>query len=290
MGLPMGRNLLTAGYDLVVHSRSPGPVDELVALGASDGSSPAGVAEEASIVITMLPDTPDVDVVLFGPGGVADAVRPGHLIIDMSTIEPLAARDFALRLAKVEVAFLDAPVSGGQQGAIDGTLAIMVGGDERDLERARTIFEVVGANVVHIGAVGAGQTAKACNQLVVAATIEAVAEALVLAAKSGVDPAAVRAALLGGFASSRVLEVHGSRMLAATFAPGFRIALHDKDAGIIRRTAQKVRSPIPLFTVVADRLSELHQAGQGALDHSALITSLENEAGLAIGRWAQPSD
>ncbi|HEX4941492.1 MAG TPA: NAD(P)-binding domain-containing protein, partial [Actinomycetota bacterium] len=230
MGKPMARNLRAAGLDLVVHSRSPGPVDELVAEGAERASDPSELAAGVDVVITMVPDTPDVDRVLFGEGGVAGGIRPDSLVIDMSTIRPTEASRFAERLAATDVAMLDAPVSGGERGAIDGTLSIMVGGQEDAFARALPILEILGGNVTHVGGSGAGQVAKACNQLIVGATIQAVGEALVLAAKAGVDPATVREALLGGFAGSKILEVHGQRMLRGDFAPGFRSALHLKDA------------------------------------------------------------
>jgi 2-hydroxy-3-oxopropionate reductase len=214
----MALNLLAAGYPLVVHSRSPGPVAELESAGARSGESPGGVAEVAEIVITMLPDTPDVQLVLFGERGAATRLRKGALVIDMSTIDPIATRAIAERLAERGVEMLDAPVSGGERGAIEGTLAIMVGGPAGTFQRAAPVFDVLG-RAVHIGEAGAGQLAKACNQLIVATTIETVAEAFVLAAKAGVDPVKVREALLGGFASSRILEVHGQRMLDRDFNP-----------------------------------------------------------------------
>src|SRR5262249_38820863 len=233
MGRPMARNLLGAGSDLVVHSRSPGPVDELVNEGARRAESPAEVAASSDVVILMLPDTPDVETVLFGPEGVVTEVGDGALVIDMSSVEPLATRRFAERIGEAGAEMLDAPVSGGEKGAIDGTLSIMIGGSAEAVERAMPLFEVLGGSIVHVGPSGAGQICKACNQLVVGATIEAVAEALALAERCGVDAVMVRQALLGGFAGSRVLEVHGQRMLDRTFEPGFRARLHLKDAGIV---------------------------------------------------------
>ena len=201
MGKPMARNLLAAGFDLTVHSRSSEPVDELVAAGATGGSDPAAVASASDITITMLPDTPDVEMVLVGSPGVIEGAAPGSLVIDMSSIDPGATRTMAAAFDARGIAMLDAPVSGGERGAIDGTLSIMVGGTDDAFRRAAPIFDALGRNVVHIGPSGAGQVAKACNQLVVAATIEAVAEALLLAERSGVDAAKVREALLGGFAT-----------------------------------------------------------------------------------------
>lgn len=282
MGKPMARNLRAAGLDLVVHSRSPGPVDELVAEGAERASDPSELAAGVDVVITMVPDTPDVDRVLFGEGGVAGGIRPDSLVIDMSTIRPTEASRFAERLAATDVAMLDAPVSGGERGAIDGTLSIMVGGQEDAFARALPILEILGGNVTHVGGSGAGQVAKACNQLIVGATIQAVGEALVLAAKAGVDPATVREALLGGFAGSKILEVHGQRMLRGDFAPGFRSALHLKDAGIVTETAEELGSPTPSFAVAAAALGTLVATGRGDLDHAALVKVLEDRAGVTV--------
>jgi len=272
MGRPMARNLVTAGSDLIVHSRSPGPVDDVVAAGARRAGSPEEVAASSDVVILMLPDTPDVEAVLFGPSGVVTGIAEGRLVIDMSSIEPLAARRFAERIGDVGAEMLDAPVSGGEKGAIDGTLSIMIGGSAAAVELAMPIFEILGGNIVHVGPSGAGQICKACNQLVVGATIEAVAEALALAERCGVDPVMVRQALLGGFASSRVLEVHGQRMLDRDFEPGFRARLHLKDAGIVIETGSEVGQPLPSFAPVAEQFRRLVGGGGGDLDHSALFT------------------
>jgi 2-hydroxy-3-oxopropionate reductase len=277
MGKPMARNLLAAGFELTVHSRSSGPVDELVAEGAKRAASPREVAAASTVTITMLPDTRDVEEVLAGADGVVEGAASGTLVIDMSSIDPDASRSIATTLAERGVGVLDAPVSGGERGAIDGTLSIMVGGDEGAFERAASIFEVLGANIVHVGPSGAGQVAKACNQLVVASTIEAVAEALLLAERSGVDPAKVREALLGGFAGSKILEVHGQRMLDRAFDPGFRIRLHRKDARIVEDAAAATASPIPAFAVVAGQLQRALEAGDGERDHSGLFSELERE-------------
>jgi 2-hydroxy-3-oxopropionate reductase len=270
MGKPMAINLRRAGYALVVHSRSPGPVEELVAEGAERRETPAAVVAVSDVVITVLPDTPDVEAVISGPGGVLESVRPGGLVIDMSTIDPSATRRLEAALAERQVAFIDAPVSGGQRGAIDGTLSIMVGGRPDAVARARPILDVLGATVTHVGDVGAGQVAKAANQLIVGLTIQAVAEALAMAEAAGVDPSKVREALLGGFAASRVLEVHGQRMLDRDFEPGFRSRLHLKDARIIARTAAEVGLGPLAFGVVVERLAELVETGRGELDHAAL--------------------
>ena len=275
MGKPMATNLLSAGFPLTVHSRSAGPVDEVVAAGATRGASPQAVAAASDVIITMLPDTPDVESVLFGGEGVASGAAAGALVIDMSTIDPGPARAFAATLTERGVAMLDAPVSGGEKGAIEGTLSIMVGGAEEAFARAKPLFEVLGSTVVLVGGSGAGQVCKACNQLVVGATIEAVAEALSLAERSGVDPAKVREALMGGFAGSKILEIHGQRMLDRTFEPGFRARLHAKDARIVLKAAADSGAPVPSFQVVAAQFAKLVEAGGGELDHSALRTLLD---------------
>ena len=282
MGAPMARHLLEAGFPLTVHSRSTPPVDALVADGAARASTPAEVASVSDVVVTMLPDTPDVERVLFGDAGVAETPTPGSLVIDMSTIDPLATRRFAERLAANDVAMLDAPVSGGEVGAKAGTLSIMVGGTEAAYARATPLFEAMGSTIVHVGPAGAGQVAKACNQLVIASAVEAVGEAFVLAAKAGVDPAKVREALLGGFASSKVLDLHGQRMLDGAFDPGFRSALMAKDGRIVVAAADGVGAPIPGFRAVAERLEAMLPAGRGDLDYAALVTLLEDEAGVAL--------
>jgi 2-hydroxy-3-oxopropionate reductase len=277
MGRPMATHLLDAGFPLTVHSRSPGPVDELAEAGAARVGSPAEVAAASDVVITMLPDTPDVELVLFGDGGVASGIAAGSLVIDMSSIDPIPTRSFAERLAAQDVDMLDAPVSGGEKGAIDAALSIMVGGSPEAFLRATPLFAAMGKNIVHVGPSGAGQIAKACNQLVVAATIEAVAEALVLAERAGVDAAKVREALLGGFAGSKILEVHGQRMLDRAFEPGFRARLHRKDARIVLDTAKEVGAPVPAFEAVARQLDELVESGGGELDHSGLFTLLAED-------------
>jgi 2-hydroxy-3-oxopropionate reductase len=278
MGKPMASNLLAAGFDVTVHSRSAGPVDELVAAGATRAEGSAAVAAASDVTITMLPDTADVEQVLTGPGGVIEGTRGGSLVIDMSSIDPEPTRAMAAAFAARDVAMLDAPVSGGEKGAIDAALSIMVGGDVAAFDRARPVFEALGKSIVHVGPSGAGQVCKACNQLVVAATIEAVAEALLLAERSGVDAAKVREALLGGFAGSKILEVHGQRMLDRTFDPGFRIRLHRKDARIVEEAAAATSTPIPSFAAVIEQLQQAVDAGDGDRDHSALYAELVREA------------
>jgi 2-hydroxy-3-oxopropionate reductase len=284
MGKPMASNLLAAGFPLVVHSRSAAPVEALVAAGAERASSPAEVAAVVDVVITMLPDTPDVEQVLVGADGVAKGARPGSLVVDMSTVDPIATRRFAETLAAQDVAMLDAPVSGGDVGAREGTLSIMVGGPAEAFERALPLFQVMGRNIVHIGPSGAGQVAKMCNQLVVAGTLEIVSEAMVLAAKAGADPAKVREALLGGFAGSKILEVHGQRMLDRNYAPGFRAELMRKDARIVVSAARELGVSVPAFAVVQAQLERLVEDRGGEIDYSALVTLREDDAGVEVGR------
>ena len=278
MGKPMAKNLLAAGFPLTVHSRSPGPVDELVEAGAARGAAPRDVAAVSDLIITMLPDTPDVESVLFGEAGVAKGAGPGSLMIDMSTIDPGPARAMAAQMHERDVSMIDAPVSGGEKGAIDGTLSIMVGGEEDAFARARPLFAALGSTMVHVGGSGAGQVCKACNQLVVGATIEAVAEAITLAERLGADAEKVREALMGGFAGSQVLEVHGRRMLDRSYEPGFRARLHAKDAEIVLRAAAESGTSVPSFNVVAGQLAKLVAAGGGDLDHSALRMLLDEAA------------
>jgi 2-hydroxy-3-oxopropionate reductase len=284
MGAPMARHVLSVGFPLTVHSRSAPPVEALVADGASWASKAADVARVSDVIVTMLPDTPDVELVLLGADGVGDGAAEGSLVIDMSTIDPIATRSIAEQLGQLGVSMLDAPVSGGQVGAEAGTLSIMVGGPDDAFERALPLFEAMGSTIVHVGAAGAGQVAKAANQLVIASAVEAVGEAFVLAVKAGVDPAKVREALLGGFAGSRVLELHGQRMLDGAFEPGFRSALMAKDGRIVVGAADRLGAPIPGFRAVAERLEAMLPAGRGDLDYAALVTLLEDEAGVDVRR------
>jgi 2-hydroxy-3-oxopropionate reductase len=277
MGKPMALNLLRAGFPLVVHSRSRGPVDELVAAGAEAADTPFETASRADVAITMLPDTPDLELVIRGAYGLLGALRPGHLLIDMSTVDPIATRTLADVVQETGAAYVDAPVSGGQQGAQDAALSIMIGGSQEDVARAMPIFEAMGKTITHVGDVGAGQVTKASNQLVVAATLQAVSEALTLAESAGVDPGRVRQALLGGFAASRILDVHGQRMLDDSFAPGFRARLLLKDIRIVSRTARELRMAAPSVEMVEGRLNALVDSGRGDLDHSSLVL-LERES------------
>lgn len=284
MGKPMVRNLAKAGFSVVVHNRSRAAVDELTAElpAVTAADSPAAVAAAAEIVITMLPDSPDVQAVVFGDHGLAGAMRSGGLLIDMSTIAPATAVEVHTALAERGVGALDAPVSGGDKGAIAGTLSIMVGGSESDFARAKPLFEAMGKTIVLVGGPGAGQTVKACNQIVVALNYAAVSEALVLGAKAGVDPAKVIEVLSGGLAASRVLEMRGPTMVSHQFAPGFRVNLHRKDLGIAMATAKEHGVPLPTTTLVSQLFDTLAANGHGNLDHSALITVLEQLAGFSV--------
>jgi 2-hydroxy-3-oxopropionate reductase len=276
MGRPMARRILAAGFPLTVHSRSAAAVAELVASGADAAASPADLASRADVVIVMVPDAPDLEAVLTAPDGILAGAQHGLVVAAMGTHHPAAMPPLAELCAADAVLLLDAPVSGGEVGAIEGTLSIMIGGDAAAFERARPVFEAMGRTIVRVGESGAGQLAKACNQLIVGATIAAVAEGLTLAREAGVDPAVVRTALTGGYATSRVLEIHGARMLSHDFTPGGRAALHAKDARIILDTAATLGLDLPVFSVVADELERLVELGRGDLDHSALITLLED--------------
>src|SRR5919201_3232648 len=272
MGKPMARSLLRTGHALVVYNRSPAPARELVAEGAETADSPRAVAERSDVIITMLPDAPQVQDVVAGPGGVLDGASEGALLIDMSTISPLVTQELARAAHERGVAMLDAPVSGGDVGAQQGTLSIMVGGREEDFRRAEPIFHALGKTVVHAGSHGAGQIVKACNQIVVALTIEAVSEALVLGSKAGVDPAVILQVLSGGLAANRVMEVRGPNFLQHNFQPGFKIALHHKDLGIALAAGREYGVPLPVTALVDQMLQALKQRGQGEQDHSAVLT------------------
>ncbi len=280
MGKPMARNLMKAGRSLVIYDRSPEVLKELIQEGAEAASSGRQVAERSEVVITIVPDSPDVEDVVLGPAGVLEGVKAGMLFIDMSTIAPSTSRKVYEAMKARGVEALDAPVSGGEVGAKAASLSIMVGGSKQAFERALPVFQIMGKNVVHMGEPGAGQVTKACNQIVVGVTIQAVSEALTLAAKAGVDPAKVREALLGGFAQSRILELHGKRMLDRTFQPGFKIRLHRKDLAIALQTGRELG--IPLFTTVqvAALMDSLLATGRGELDHSALALLTEQLGGI----------
>ncbi|MFN8058866.1 MAG: 2-hydroxy-3-oxopropionate reductase [Vicinamibacterales bacterium] len=282
MGKPMALNLRRAGFALDVMSRSPGPVDELVAAGARRATTAAELAARCDVIITMLPDSPDVQQVLAGPAGVFDGARAGTIVVDMSSISPVATRELAVEAGRRGLHLLDAPVSGGEIGARSATLSIMVGGDADVLERVRPVLEALGTRerIVHVGPSGAGQLCKVCNQLVIGGTLAAVSEAFALARKSGVDAAKVRQALLGGFAASRVLEVHGERMLQSNYVPGFRAEMYQKDLRIAVDTARAHSVPMPVTACVQQLLSALLAAGRGRDDYSALATVLFDLANL----------
>lgn len=275
MGKPMARNLLKAGFPVVVYNRSQGAIAELSQAGATPATSPKNVAEQTDVIITCLPDSPDVESVVLGSDGILAGARSGMLLIDMSTIAPATSKKIYTELKIKGIQALDAPVSGGDIGAQQGTLSIMVGGEKAAFDRALPIFQAVGKNIVHIGDAGAGQVTKACNQIVVAMTVQAIAEALTLAKKSGVDPAKVRDALLGGFAQSRVLEVHGKRMLEGSFQPGFKLDLHRKDMNIVLQTAREVGLPLLGGSQVTALMDALIAQGKGELDNAAIVTLYE---------------
>jgi 2-hydroxy-3-oxopropionate reductase len=282
MGRPMAKNILKKGYPLVVHSRSQGPVDELVAAGATRASSPAEVARAATRIITMVPDSPDVELVLDGPSGVFSAIQPGTIIIDMSSIAPGPARRLAERAQSLGATMLDAPVSGGDIGAIAGTLSIMVGGDLAAFTTVKPLLDAMGnpEKVVRVGDSGAGQLCKLCNQMVIGGTLVAVAEALALARKAGVDAAKVREALLGGFAASRVLEVHGDRALKGTYTPGFKTHLYAKDMRNVVSTLAEHDAAAPVTAVVQQLLNATMAAGRGEDDNSVMAKTVFELAGL----------
>lgn len=285
MGKPMARNLANAGYDLVISNRSRDDVDTLLAEGDHfrAAANPREVAEQTKAVITMLPDSPDVRDVVFGEHGLLSAMGPGHLFIDMSTIAPAASIEVNDALTARGARALDAPVSGGETGAVNAALSIMVGGGAADFARARPLFEAMGKTIVHVGGPGAGQIVKACNQMVVAINYAAVSEALVLGAKAGVDPEKIVQVLSGGLAASRVMELKGANMIAHNFQPGFRIDLHRKDLGIALATASANGVPVPAAALVAQLFEALAAAGSGDLDHSALVTAYENLAHFQLG-------
>ncbi|MCB1750100.1 MAG: NAD(P)-dependent oxidoreductase [Gammaproteobacteria bacterium] len=271
MGRPMCLNLHRAGARMTVHNRSRAVVGQLVRDGIEAADNPAGVARRTDIVVLMVSDTPAVEQVLFGSDGLAGGLRPGTLVIDMGTSAVAATREFAGRLQQAGADFIDAPVSGGEIGARDASLAIMAGGEKSAIERARPLFEVLGKTFTHVGAVGAGQVAKAANQIIVGLNIGAVAEALALAESAGVDPARVRQALLGGFAASRILEVHGQRMIDGNFTPGGKVTTQHKDLRQALDLAAGLGLSLPATRLNMGLYQTLIDSGDGALDHSALI-------------------
>ena len=282
MGRPMAKNLLKAGFPLVVASRSPGPIDEIVAAGARRASSPADVARQCTRIITMVPDSPDVEAVLEGTDGVFSALQRGSILIDTSTIAPVTARRLAEKAQSLGATMLDAPVSGGEIGAINGTLSIMVGGDEKAFAEVKPILDAMGnpERVVLIGESGAGQICKVCNQMAIGGALAVVSELFALARKAGVDPTRVRQALMGGFAASRVLEVHGERMLTHNYKPGFRTALYAKDFRIVGSTLAAYHSPAPVSAVVQQLVEATMAAGHADDDYASMGEVLFDMAGL----------
>jgi len=285
MGRPMAGHLLSGGHALFLNTRRDVPPDLVAAGGVACGSG-REVAERADVVITMVPDTPDVETALFGPGGVAEGLAPGKTVVDMSSIAPVATKDFARRINERGCDYLDAPVSGGEVGARNATLSIMVGGSDAVFERVKPLFECMGKNITLVGANGDGQTAKVANQIIVALNIEAVGEALLFAARAGADPARVRQALMGGFAASRILEVHGERMIKRTFDPGFRIGLHQKDLNLALASARALGVSLPNTANAQELFNACVAHGGAAWDHSALVRALEKLANFEIGQAA----
>lgn len=281
MGKPMALNLIKGGHTLFLASRSGVP-QELTAAGGKACANAKEVAQKAEVIITMVPDTPDVEKVLFGKDGVAEGLSAGKIVVDMSSISPIETKAFAERIAKAGADYVDAPVSGGEVGAKNASLTIMVGGSDAAFAKVKPLFELMGKNITLVGGVGAGQTTKVCNQIIVALNIEAVAEALLLASKAGVDPAKVRQALMGGFAASRVLEVHGERMVKRTFDPGFRIELHQKDLNLALSSARALKMSLPNTATAQELFNACQAQGGGKWDHSAMVKALETLANHAV--------
>jgi len=281
MGKPMAENLIEAGYGLVAYNRTREKAEELD--GATVADTPKEVAEQSDIIITMLPDSPQVEEVLSGEDGVLEGIKEGALMVDMSTISPVVTEELADKASERGASMLDAPVSGGDVGAIDGTLSIMVGGGEEDFERALPLFEVMGETVTHVGPVGTGQVVKAANQIVVALTIEAVSEALVLGSKGGVPPEKILDVLGGGLAGNKVMEAKREKMLEHSFDPGFRVELHHKDLGIALAAGREYGVTLPVTAIVDQMLETLKMLGRGDQDHSALLTLIEESSGHEIG-------
>ena len=283
MGRPMAGHLIAGGHKLFANSRTGTP-QELLDQGAIACANGREVAQKAEIIVTMLPDTPDVEAVLFGRGGVAEGLTAGKIVVDMSSISPIETKEFAKKINALGCDYLDAPVSGGDVGAKAGTLTIMVGGPDAAFEKVKPIFELMGKNITLVGGNGDGQTTKVANQIIVALTIEAVGEALVFASKAGADPARVRQALMGGFASSRILEVHGERMIKRNFAPGFRVALHQKDLNLALQGARSLGVSLPNTATCQELYNAAVAAGGAAWDHSAMVRVLEKLANFEIGQ------
>ena len=283
MGGPMAGHLVNAGHEVFITTRSKLP-ESLASSAAIACASPQEVASKADIIFIMVPDTPDVEKVLFGENGIAAGLSKGKVVVDMSSISPLATKEFAQKINALGCDYLDAPVSGGELGAKNATLSIMVGGDEKVFEKVKPVFELMGKNINLVGGNGDGQTAKVANQIIVALNIEAVAEALLFAAKAGADPAKVRQALMGGFASSKILEVHGERMVKRTFDPGFRIELHQKDLNLALNSARALGVSLPNTATAQELFNSCSAHGGKAWDHSAMVKALEKLANFEIGQ------
>ena len=283
MGTPMAGHLIAAGHTVFISTRSKVP-DELAKSAAIVCTSPAEVASQADIIITMVPDTPDVEKVLFGEHGIASGLTKGKIVVDMSSISPIETKVFAQKINALGCEYLDAPVSGGQLGAKGPTLTIMVGGSEATFAKVKPVFELMGKNITLVGGNGAGQVTKVANQIIVALNIEAVAEALVFASKARADPAKVREALMGGFASSKILEVHGERMIKRTFDPGFRIELHQKDLNLALSSAKALGVSLPNTASAQELFNSCSAYGGKAWDHSARVKALEKMANFEIGQ------
>ena len=287
MGAPMAGHLRAAGHTLFVTTRSQVPA-ALLQAGAVNCANAADVARQADIIFTMVPDTPDVEQVLFGKGGIAEALTAGKTVVDMSSISPMATKEFATRINALGCDYVDAPVSGGEVGAKAASLTIMVGGSENTFARVLPLLQLMGKNITHVGGNGDGQTTKVANQIIVALNIAAVSEALVFASKAGADPAKVRQALMGGFAASRILEVHGERMIKRTFNPGFRIKLHQKDLNLALQGARELGVSLPQTAGAAQLMQVCAANGMAELDHSALVKALELMAGHEVAKAPQP--
>jgi 2-hydroxy-3-oxopropionate reductase len=283
MGKPMAAQLIKGGHTLFLNTRSSVP-EELTKAGGTACASPKEVAQKADIIITMVPDTPDVEEVLFGKDGVAKGLSKGKVVVDMSSISPIDTKAFADKIRKLGAEYVDAPVSGGQVGAENATLTIMVGAADKTFEQVKPLFELMGKNITLVGDVGAGQTCKVANQIIVALNIEAVGEALLFASKAGVDPAKVRQALMGGFASSKVLEVHGERMIKRTFNPGFRIELHQKDLNLALSSARALKMSLPNTATAQELFSACQAHGGGKWDHSGMVQALEALANHKVAK------
>ncbi len=282
MGSPMAENLIAGGHEVRLYSRSGAPQALLDKGGVTCGSG-REVAEAADVIFLMVPDTPHVEAALFGEGGVAEGLGAGKIVVDMSSISPIATKEFAAHINALGCQYLDAPVSGGEVGARNATLSIMVGGEAATFDKVRPLFALMGKNITLVGDNGAGQTAKVANQIIVALNIEAVAEALLFASKAGADPARVREALMGGFASSKVLEVHGERMIKRTFSPGFRIGLHQKDLNLALSNARELGVSLPNTATCQELFNACASHGGAGWDHSAIVRALELMANHEIG-------